>query len=135
LEGSAAEVRRICSDSSRPVEQRLEAYEDVYESRVGNTIVSRARNIERDVGLRQIYLRFEGHIALPRASCTGCSPVAESVKSGSGRLVAPARRLVRAERPSAFDSPAHDGRGARCDYNSDAIMRSSSRRPGKVSSS
>jgi threonine synthase len=53
-------VRRISSDASRPIQERLEAYEDVYESEVGDTILTRARNLEREVGLRQIYLKFEG---------------------------------------------------------------------------
>jgi len=53
-------VKRICSDRSRPLQERLEAFEDIYESEVGDTILSRARNIEREVGLRQIYLKFEG---------------------------------------------------------------------------
>jgi threonine synthase len=60
VQADLAEVRRICADRSRPVEERLEAVEDVYESEVGDTILSRARNIEREVGLRQIYLKFEG---------------------------------------------------------------------------
>ncbi len=53
-------LRRISSDPGHPLEERLEAYEDVFESEVGDTILSRARNIEREVGLRQIYLKFEG---------------------------------------------------------------------------
>jgi threonine synthase len=60
IETDLATVRLICSDPTRPVEERLEAYEDVFESEVGDTVVTRARNIERDVGLRQIYLKFEG---------------------------------------------------------------------------
>lgn len=59
-EPDLAAVRRTCSDATRPIEERLEAYEDVFESEVGDTILSRARNLERDVGLRQIYLKFEG---------------------------------------------------------------------------
>ncbi len=59
-EADLAAVRRTCADLSRPLEERLEAYEDVFESEVGDTILSRARNIEREVGLRQIYLKFEG---------------------------------------------------------------------------
>jgi threonine synthase len=59
-EADLSTVREICSDPSRTLEERLEAYEDVYESEVGDTILSRARNIEREVGLRQIYLKFEG---------------------------------------------------------------------------
>jgi len=53
-------VRRVCADRSLPLEERLEAYEDLFESEVGDTILTRARNIEREVGLRQIYLKFEG---------------------------------------------------------------------------
>lgn len=60
IETDLATVRQTCSDKSRSIEERLEAYEDVFESEVGDTIVSRARNIEREVGLRQIYLKFEG---------------------------------------------------------------------------
>ena len=52
--------RRVASDASRPLEERLEAYEDIMESEVGDTSMSRARNVERQVGLRQIYLKFEG---------------------------------------------------------------------------
>jgi len=52
--------KRVASDPSRPLEERLEAFEDVMESEVGDTTLSRARNVEREVGLRQIYLKFEG---------------------------------------------------------------------------
>jgi threonine synthase len=52
--------KRIASDPQEPLERRLEAYDDVVDSDVGDTGLSRARNIEREVGLRQIYLKFEG---------------------------------------------------------------------------
>jgi len=52
--------KRIAADKSRPVEERLEAFADIFESEVGDTNLSRARNIEREVGMRQIYLKFEG---------------------------------------------------------------------------
>ena len=52
--------RRILSDPDLPLEKRLEAYEYIFDSEVGDTTLVRARNIERDVGLRQIYLKFEG---------------------------------------------------------------------------
>ena len=60
IQADLAAVRKTCADANRPLEERLEAYEDVYESEVGDTILSRARNIEREIGLRQIYLKFEG---------------------------------------------------------------------------
>lgn len=52
--------RRIAADHSLPVEIRLEAFEDIMDSEVGDTSLVRARNIEREIGLRQIYLKFEG---------------------------------------------------------------------------
>jgi len=51
---------KIAADASQKVENRLEAYEDIMESEVGDTTLTRSRNIEREVGLRQIYLKFEG---------------------------------------------------------------------------
>ncbi len=42
------------------LEDQLEAYEDIFESKVGDTTMNRARNIERAVGFRQIYFKFEG---------------------------------------------------------------------------
>jgi threonine synthase len=52
--------KQVAADKSRPMAERLEAFEDIVDSEVGDTILSRARNTEREVGLRQIYLKFEG---------------------------------------------------------------------------
>jgi len=52
--------RRLAADCSRPLPERLEAYEDIMDSEVGDTTLVRARNVERETGLRQIYLKFEG---------------------------------------------------------------------------
>jgi threonine synthase len=52
--------RKISADLSKPIEERLEAYEDIIDSEVGDTAFIRARNIERETGLRQIFLKFEG---------------------------------------------------------------------------
>jgi threonine synthase len=54
-----AEVR-IARDTARPLEERLEAFENVFESEVGDTRLARARNIERETGLRQLYVKFDG---------------------------------------------------------------------------
>ncbi|MDY6953372.1 MAG: pyridoxal-phosphate dependent enzyme, partial [Thermodesulfobacteriota bacterium] len=54
------EQKKLASDKNQPLNDRLEAYEDIVDSEVGDTTLSRARNIEREVGLRQIYLKFEG---------------------------------------------------------------------------
>jgi threonine synthase len=53
-------VSEIAKDASRPMEERLEAFGDLIDSEVGDTSMTRARNIERTVGLRQVYLKFEG---------------------------------------------------------------------------
>jgi threonine synthase len=50
----------IAADNNRPLADRLEAYEDIVDSEVGDTTLSRARNIEREVSLRQVFLKFEG---------------------------------------------------------------------------
>ncbi len=70
LEGAVSSVSTIlkeiedqktrAADSALPIETRLEAFEDIFESEVGDTTLSRARNIEREIGLRQLYLKFEG---------------------------------------------------------------------------
>jgi threonine synthase len=54
-----AEVTIAC-DESHPLDERLEAFENVFESEVGDTRLARARNIERETGLRQLYLKFDG---------------------------------------------------------------------------
>jgi threonine synthase len=53
-------LKRIASDHSRKLEERLESYEIIIDSEVGDTNLSRGRNIEREIGLRQIFLKFEG---------------------------------------------------------------------------
>ncbi|MFH0952674.1 MAG: pyridoxal-phosphate dependent enzyme [Patescibacteria group bacterium] len=57
---SVEKQKSIVTDVSRPLKERIEAYEDIIDSEVGDTNLSRSRNIEREVGLRQIYLKFEG---------------------------------------------------------------------------
>ena len=52
--------KKIAADVSQSLEARIEAYEDITDSEVGDTTLSRARNVEREIGLRQIYLKFEG---------------------------------------------------------------------------
>ena len=70
LDGASAQVpiiapelepqKRVAADPDQPLEERLEAFEDIIDSEVGDTTLSRSRNIEREVGLRQLYLKFEG---------------------------------------------------------------------------
>jgi threonine synthase len=53
-------LRDFIRDKSVSLEERLETYEDIIDSQVGDTTLMRARNIEREVGIRQIFLKFEG---------------------------------------------------------------------------
>ena len=53
-------LSKIASDHTRSLPERLESYEIILDSEVGDTSLTRARNIEREIGLRQIYLKFEG---------------------------------------------------------------------------
>lgn len=53
--------RKIAADVTRPLEERIEAFEDIIDSEVGDTNMTRARNIEWEFGLRQVYFKFEGN--------------------------------------------------------------------------
>ncbi len=55
-----SDLKKTASDADLDISYRLEAFEDIIASEVGDTLFTRARNIEREVGLRQIYLKFEG---------------------------------------------------------------------------
>lgn len=55
-----SELRLISSDPNRPLQERLDVFEDIIDSQVGDTALVRARNLEREIGLRQIFLKFEG---------------------------------------------------------------------------
>ncbi len=58
--GGLEDQRAVARDLGRPLEERLEAFEDVSDSEVGDTSLVRARNVEREFGLRQLFLKFEG---------------------------------------------------------------------------
>jgi len=48
------------SDPGLTLEQRVELFEDIIVSEVGDTLLVRAKNIEREIGLRQVFIKFEG---------------------------------------------------------------------------
>jgi threonine synthase len=54
------ELYKVAKNKENTLDERLEAYEDIIDSEVGDTSLWRARNIEREIGLRQIFLKFEG---------------------------------------------------------------------------
>lgn len=50
----------VAGDPERSFAERIDAFQDIIDSEVGDTTISRVRNIEREIGLRQIHLKFEG---------------------------------------------------------------------------
>lgn len=54
------ELSEFVRDTSHSLVDRIESYEDIISLEVGDTSLSRARNIERELDLRQLYLKFEG---------------------------------------------------------------------------
>lgn len=70
LDGAAPDPDALASDPDElwalaanphvPLGVRLEAFEDIADAEVGDTAFVRARNLEREFGLRQLYLKFEG---------------------------------------------------------------------------
>jgi threonine synthase len=57
---NAERLRRVAADAGYSIEERLQAYEDIMDSEVGDTLLVRARNLEKEVGFRQIFMKFEG---------------------------------------------------------------------------
>ena len=55
-----AAAQQIAADPNETLQNRLEAFEDVFESEIGDTALTRGRHLERETGLRQLYLKFEG---------------------------------------------------------------------------
>ena len=60
LSKEAEELKELVGNQSLNLTDRLEAYEDIINIEVGDTSLTRARNLERESGIRQIYLKFEG---------------------------------------------------------------------------
>ncbi len=52
--------RELAANRSADLEDRLEAFENIIDSEIGDTHLGRARNVEREMGLRQIFLKFDG---------------------------------------------------------------------------
>lgn len=51
----------IVKDQSLGMVERIEAFEDIIDLEVGDTNLTRARTLERDYDLRQLFIKFEGN--------------------------------------------------------------------------
>lgn len=56
----AAALQVIAADDDYSLLERVEAFEDLIDAEVGDTDLTRARNIERETSLRQLFVKFEG---------------------------------------------------------------------------
>ena len=56
----ALDLSTLVRDLSIPLPERIEAFEDIINLEIGDTSFTRARNLERETGLRQLFLKFEG---------------------------------------------------------------------------
>ena len=56
----ARELSEFVREPSHSLVDRIESFEDIISIEIGDTSLSRARNIERELGLRHLYLKFEG---------------------------------------------------------------------------
>ncbi len=57
---AARALAQISSTTSLPLPERLRAFRTLTEREVGNTWMRRSRALERDFGLEEVYLKFEG---------------------------------------------------------------------------
>lgn len=60
LSDESGGLSRQTKNTNLSLVDRVESYEDIISIEVGDTSLSRARNIERETGLRQLFLKFEG---------------------------------------------------------------------------
>ena len=51
---------QLLSDKKSGLEERLLAFEHISDAEVGDTSLLRSRNLEREFGVRQLFLKFEG---------------------------------------------------------------------------
>ena len=50
----------MVKDQSLSIVDRLESYEDIVSLEIGDTSLNRARNLEREMNIRQLYIKYEG---------------------------------------------------------------------------
>lgn len=56
----AIELSKQVKDASLSIIDRLEAFEDIISFEVGDTSLNRAKNLEREFGIRQLFIKYEG---------------------------------------------------------------------------
>lgn len=60
VSSEARKLSELVKDTSKSLVDRLECYEDIIRLEVGDTGLSRAKTLEREFDLRQLYIKYEG---------------------------------------------------------------------------
>lgn len=60
VSAEASSLANFVRDTSKSLIDRLEAYEDIMSLEVGDTALTRAKTIEREFDIRQLYVKVEG---------------------------------------------------------------------------
>ncbi len=55
-----SKLSALVKDAGLSIVDRIEAFEDIISIEIGDTSLNRARNLERELNLRQLYLKYEG---------------------------------------------------------------------------
>ncbi|MGQ1784787.1 MULTISPECIES: pyridoxal-phosphate dependent enzyme [unclassified Saccharicrinis] len=53
-------LSEMLKDTSLSLVDRIESFEDIISLEIGDTSLSRARNLERELNIRQLYIKYEG---------------------------------------------------------------------------
>ena len=60
VSSEARNLSELVKDQSKSLVDRLECYEDIISLEVGDTGLSRAKTLEREFDMRQLYIKYEG---------------------------------------------------------------------------
>mgnify|MGYP003676431292 CR=1 FL=1 len=60
VSSEARKLSEFVRDPSKSIVDRLECYEDIISLEVGDTGLSRAKTLEREFDMRQLYIKYEG---------------------------------------------------------------------------
>ncbi len=60
VSSEARKLSELVKDSTKSLVDKLECYEDIISLEVGDTGLSRAKTLEREFDLRQLYIKYEG---------------------------------------------------------------------------
>ena len=54
-------LQEMVRDHSLSLVDRIESFEDIISLEVGDTSLNRAKNLEREMSIRQLYIKYEGN--------------------------------------------------------------------------